>query len=193
MNKSLIFIFNAPPRSGKDSLFLYLKEKLNIEVHHREFKSKLKEIALICSGIDKSIWDKRYELYKDEPWNLLNGLSQREFLMLISEKWIKPALGKDYFGKNLASSINEPGVYIVTDGGFSEEILPLTTISNVDIYICQWSRVDSNSNLYTFDKDSRSYIEEHRTKYKIVYLPTNEDLDTWLEASYRILASYIEL
>jgi hypothetical protein len=192
MEKSIVLIFNCPPSSGKDTLFKYLYEefytKHGITINHREFKSKLIDIALTCSSIDKPTWDEYYQSNKDTPWSRLNGLSPRQLLMRISEEWIKPTFGLDYFGRVLSNEVKERGIYIVTDGGFTEEIQPILNLPNIDLFICQWKRINTNTNEpYNFNSDSRNYIYNYPT----INLPTNTNLDNWLSDCYNQLEPII--
>jgi len=156
-----IVIFNCPPRSGKDTVAEGLV-KFGYKIE--SFKGKLIEIALLVSDIEKEDWDARYVEQKDVPWDRLGGLSQREYLIKISEEWVKPVHGKQYFGHALAKKIQklpDDLNVVIPDGGFEEEVFPLVLAYPTNVLILQWGRKGC-----TFDNDSRRYIENwpHITK-----------------------------
>lgn len=154
-----VVINNCPKRSGKDAVGAYL-ESNGYPIQTVSFKKKLIEIALCVSMIPEEEWDERYEQLKDEPWDKLGGLSQRQYLIKISEEWVKPVHGKDYFGKALVDNIIKqadpanPKYFMVTDGGFDEETT--TVVENFginNVIILQWTRHGSN-----WDGDSRNWV-----------------------------------
>jgi hypothetical protein len=179
-----VVILNCPKRSGKDAVGLYLKD-VGLPVELVSFKEKLIEIALCVSMIPKQEWDQRYEYDKEVPWDKLGGLSQREYLIKISEDWVKPVHGKDYFGKALVEkvkSFNDNNLfYIVTDGGFNEEtqtVIDAFGINNV--MIMQWCRNGSN-----WDGDSRNWVT--CAPERTFQLENNNDygIDTYASYVYR--------
>lgn len=166
-----VFVLNCYPRAGKDYLSRFLKQECGY--HHFEFKSRLFDLALEIADVEWDEWFLRYETMKEIPWNKLGGLSQREFLIKISEEWIKPVFGKRYFGERLAASIERSGckVAVVSDGGFIDELVPLhEKFGQENVYICQWNRDNPNA----FKGDSRSWI----TEGNIVMLPDNDGKDS---------------
>lgn len=152
------YIFNSLPRSGKDTAAKILKslyEDKGLKVQHLSFKEKLIELSArfvgetvgeFMIGYDSKTEDmllydlapdKTYpEWWKDFPLYHINGkeMSKRELLIHTSENVIKPTLGQDFFGQQLANMIDE-GTDIVTisDGGFVQELLPVLNISDVTI------------------------------------------------------------
>ncbi|MCV6621023.1 MAG: hypothetical protein OIF51_04645 [Cellvibrionaceae bacterium] len=127
---------------------------------HLQFKDRLFELALEVSGVTNSEWFERYENrepvdMKEEPWDLLGGLSQRQFLIRISEDWIKPTFGVRYFGEFARSRIPETvNDCVFTDSGFNDECWPLLEDEGLDV-ICIRLRRDG----FVFDStDSRGYV-----------------------------------
>jgi hypothetical protein len=170
-----ITIFNCPPRAGKDVVRKFLQENFNF--HGGEFKDTLFDIAFSVSRVPKDVWFERYNTsytgvdgitvnMKDVPWDRLNGMSQRQFLIKISEEWVKPAFGKNWFGKALAFDISEEVAhevvnlnFAISDGGFNEEIAPLIDVfGEENVRIFQWTR-----NGVTFESvgDSRRFITDY--------------------------------
>lgn len=170
-----IAIFNCPPRAGKDVVKKFLQENFNF--HGGEFKETLFDIAFAVSRIQRDEWFERYNKsytgvdgivinMKDVPWDRLNGMSQRQFLIKISEEWVKPAFGKTWFGKALSLDIIEQAShevvqkpFAISDGGFNEEIQPLIDVfGEENVRIFQWTRHG-----VTFESvgDSRRFILDY--------------------------------
>lgn len=155
MNKKVI-ILNCPPRSGKDTIAdLYVARHKNCT--KKSFKDRLFQIAFLVSNVSQQEWFERYETMKDVPWDRLGGLSQRNYLIKISEDWVKPVHGQEYFGQKLLEDViedNDHDTFIIPDGGFEDEVKPLANyIDNNNILILQWSRKGSS-----FDNDSRDWV-----------------------------------
>ena len=161
-----VVIFNCPPRSGKDSVADYITGTFNgFDVAC--FKDKLFSIAMEVSNMGAEFL-KYYEEEKEKPWPELGNMTPRNFLIKISEEWIKPIFGKRYFGEALVRDILDSedlykdlgrsiDYYLVTDGGFKEEIEPLIeSFGKENVLILQWDREGC-----TFDNDSRTYIKDY--------------------------------
>lgn len=159
-----VVIFNCPPRSGKDSVANYISEMFsNFDI--ASFKDKLFSIAIETAPMGAEFLN-IYEEYKSKPHPELGNLTTREYMIKISEEWIKPLFGRYYFGVALANeiiataelneTIGKPKEYfLVPDGGFVEELEPLfRKFSKENILILQWDREGC-----TFDNDSRKYID----------------------------------
>lgn len=178
LTKKKLIILNAPPRAGKDRTLEELLQ-LNPAIQHIEFKAKLFEIALVVSCLTESEWFERYnatdtdgKFMKDKPWDRLGGLSQREFLIKISEEWVKPVFGDDYFGQAVAATIkNYPAeIFCSTDGGFDSEVpASVDELGAQNVFVVQWGR-DGCS----FDNDSRDYLTEACGAGNIIKLENND-------------------
>lgn len=156
-----LIILNGPPRSGKDTLAKYLYEK-HKHFHHVKFANELKIIAHRFYNTPDQHPD-AYEKFKDQPLTEFIGLSPRQAYINLSEDYIKKHHGKDFFGLQLISTIkkvqdNNENVFIVSDGGFEEELLPLLEVFNPALFtIVQVHRAGC-----TFDNDSRHYFDKER-------------------------------
>jgi len=152
---SKVIILNAPPSSGKDAAADWIVEKFDAQ--HLRFKDQLYKVAAQIAGIPLStmIAVSCREL-KETPnpyFRVANQfVSPRQWLIHCSESVVKPLLGKEFFGKSLANSI-EKDLVIVSDGGFSEELVPVLTAGH-DIYVLRIERKG-----YTFEGDSRNYFD----------------------------------
>ena len=168
MNK--VIIFNGPPSSGKD-LFASILYKYMVtnEAHHNfanrlTFKKTLIDLTQKYYQISSYEWSERYNEagLKEIGWDKLGGLSQREALIDMSENKIKPMLGNDFLGKALAFDVRKSGpayyntYYLVSDGGFKEELQPIIDKVGEDNVIVLRLHRDG----YDFSGDSRGYIED---------------------------------
>lgn len=164
MNKPVILL-NAPPNSGKDTIAAVLSERLGLP--HKEFKGKLFELALSISGLQQWEWDEIYtrEL-KEKPSDRLWGMSPRAFMIDISERMIKPACGRAYFGEILGMQCGQGAV--VSDSGFNTEAEALAEqVGGENVYCVQFTREGCS-----FDGDSRRFIDTPAVEN---YLLTNND------------------
>lgn len=155
VNRTII-VLNGPPNSGKDVCAKYLEE--NDIGMHVEMKTKLIEIACVMADISERAWYCRYDNreLKEQPWDVCGGLSQRQFLIKISEEWVKPLFGKDYFGvmaNNELMATPTEKVFIFSDGGFVEELKGLAD-KDTDLLIIRLHRPGAD-----YSGDSRSYVD----------------------------------
>lgn len=187
MSKPEIFIFNGPPRSGKDVACKYLSNKYSHLFTHMEMKRHLISLALSISGIREAVWNEHYEFNKDLSWDELGGLSQRQFLIKISEEWIKPVFGSSYFGEREVKFLKSVGLHLPTygtylpmcysDGGFYKEWEPFT--KDFELILVRIHRDG-----YDFSKDSRSYLtgDIFKAEYDIQNNGTLEEFYTKIES-----------
>lgn len=150
-----VIILNGPAGCGKDTLARALVE-MGFAKGVASFKNPMFNIAMAALGQDAyreflDGYDDRAR--KEKPEGFLNGLSRRQFMIAISEQFIKPVFGDDYFGKYLAGNLPDGDeVFIVSDGGFASEVAPIVTAGH-DVRIVRLHREG-----YTFDGDSRGYL-----------------------------------
>ena len=133
-NGKVVLIMNAPPGSGKDTLagdddwcqrvgdMLLVDYQIDkggpfsCDVKHISFKRGMFDIlpSILNVGLDPDDANEFYDRYddralKEQPWDKLGGLSPRQFMIFLSENFMKVVFGKDVFGKfsaRLASSCN---------------------------------------------------------------------------------------
>lgn len=170
-------ILNGMPNTGKDAV-----ANMTDFVHLR-FKSHLVKLALAISGVDPVEWEHRYDIreLKEAPWDQLPfNMSQRQFLIYVSEEVIKPKFGKDYFGKFIADKIDKAydGVFIFSDGGFVEEVEPLAKVVD-HIYIVRLTRTGCS-----WGSDSRGYINSLWDNSTLVHLSNDRPLNLTVKALY---------
>lgn len=150
-----VIILNGPAGCGKDTLAMALVE-MGFAKGITSFKNPMFNIALAALGPDAyheflDGYDDRAR--KEKPEGFLNGLSRRQFMIAISEQFIKPVFGDDYFGKYLAENLPDGDeVFVVSDGGFASEVAPIVAAGH-DVRIVRLHRDG-----YTFIGDSREYL-----------------------------------
>lgn len=93
---------------------------------------------------------------------LESELSPRQALILMSEVFIKPIYGDDFFGVYTAAKL-EKGVNIITDGGFMEEIIPMLKDKDVEIKLTTIMShgfgKEKTEEFKNFNGDSRNYFK----------------------------------
>lgn len=123
----MLVILNAPAGAGKDTIGAILESSYGHKLGC--FKQPMFDIAKAVLG--ETLFKVFMELYndretKEQPQALLGGLSCRQFMIKISEGWVKPVFGEEYFGERMLQSISlfDESVTTVTDGGFPRELFP---------------------------------------------------------------------
>ena len=155
-----VIILNGPPGSGKDTLANELHNRC-VADEVLSFKAPIFEIAEAVLGHSK--FTDFIKLYNDRdckevPCEMLGGLSPRQFMIAISERFIKPVLGNAYFGERIAEEVKlmqDGEVAVIPDGGFPSELVPLLRVRDVDVHVIRLYRQG-----YSFDGDSRNYIKK---------------------------------
>lgn len=153
MYKTKIVIINAPPNAGKD----YAAEKFAkwYGTIHQSFKYTLIKITCAIYGVSVEWWNENYTREQKEiPMDVLGGRSMRQALIHTSENVIKPIFGNDWFGKLTKGMIIQDEINIFSDGGFIEEMIPLTEL-DAEILLIRMT-ADGCS----FDNDSRDFITD---------------------------------
>jgi hypothetical protein len=153
-----IYILNAPPRCGKDTIAQELIRSFGC--YQGSFKEPLFEVVAVACGYWVGDFIHRYnnvEGWKDKPQ--FNGKSIRDLMIHTSENYLKPFFGKDYFGVQLANDLKhnttEHDIVVVSDGGFEEEVLVLIKEFGYDkVEVLQISR----EGFTNFEGDSRNWI-----------------------------------
>jgi hypothetical protein len=153
-----VIILNGPPGSGKDTI---AEELRAADFGHLRVKTKLFSQAIEMSRISFSEWFQRYNdrKLKETPWDRLGGLSQREFLIKISEEWVKPIFGKDYYGRVAGEAAADELLWdnsvVFSDGGFQEEFDTIKSIvGKENILLVRLYREGTS-----WDGDSRGYLK----------------------------------
>lgn len=124
----------------------------------------------------------KYEEKKDQFLDEFYGKTPREIYIALSELFFKPLYGKSFFGERLTELIKNDSkhdLFIISDGGFEEELIPLILEFGIDnILLCHLHRENCN-----FSKDSRKYIYNNKIK-TLKIINTEETFKNKLEAIY---------
>lgn len=153
-----VIILNGPPLCGKDTIAdKMIENDLAGDFFKLQYKDKLIKLTRVAYSLTEDQWDEIYTRDRKEvPTPLLWGRSPREALIHMSETVIKPAFGRDYFGKAAADNIQYNKVNVFSDGGFPEEIAPLIELVGVNHLVVVRLHADGCS----YDGDSRSYFQD---------------------------------
>lgn len=159
----MIVIFNGPPGAGKDEACLFFKQ---LGYKHLSFKEELFKETFKYFNVSAEWFMNDYNnrSVKEMPVEELKvdgvQLSRRDAMIYVSEKYIKPKFGSDYFGQQLSNHIDKDGNFSVSDGGFIEELTPIINRVGADnIILVQLTREGCD-----FSSDSRRYFNGNLVK-----------------------------
>lgn len=159
----MIVIFNGPPGAGKDEACLFFGQ---LGYKHLSFKDELFKETFKYFDVSAEWFMKDYNnrSVKEMPVEELKidgvPVSRRDAMIYVSEKYIKPKFGNDYFGKQLSNNIDYNGNYSVSDGGFVEELVPIINkVGTNSIVLVQLTREGCD-----FSSDSRRYFNGNLIK-----------------------------
>ncbi len=147
-------VFNGPPESGKSTAAPYLVTHLRnkgLTVIQDSFANPMKHF------IATTLSQQYYQIKKDEPSAVLRGDTVREFLIGLSEDYIKRRYGDDFFGRTLyhraLRHVPPPDFVVVDDSGFSGEFDALG--ESRARFLVRVSRPGKD-----FSHDSRGYLAD---------------------------------
>lgn len=156
-----VFLFNGPPRSGKDSAAIHLTQKG--QGHFEKFAFPLKSAfaAITSASIDDWGNVEPYESTKGDYIDWL-GTTYRQWQIDFSESFMKPRYGEDIFGRLLVQRLNVSGggsrfnhqAVFISDSGFLEEAKYVAREFGEDNVLL----VRIHRPGYDFTGDSRSYL-----------------------------------
>lgn len=125
MDKTYIVGLSGPPRVGKDTIGAALGKVLTENyIPHEIVALSLPMRLAVYSYLGLHYNEVHYHLNKDTPIPLVDGMETtiRKEMIALSERHVKPRLGKGWWAQSLLSrSSLERGVMIVTDMGFVAE------------------------------------------------------------------------
>lgn len=154
-----VLLLNAPPRSGKDTLARMIAEKIPDRCAVIGFAHHLKRMV---HGVylGREGWDldpNYFDAVKEQPQEILTGMSWRQAYIHYSEFVIKPLHGKEWFGEQFmrAARATKKDLIIVPDSGFAEEAARvIREVGHKNVRLVQLYREGCD-----YTGDSRSYID----------------------------------
>lgn len=159
----MIILFNGPPGAGKDAAADFFKDR---GFKHLSFKYQLFKETISFFGVDEKWFMDGYKnrLLKEEPEELLEGMSRREAMIYVSEEITKPAFGEDIFGKQVADEIDITRDYCISDGGFIDELIPvINKVGSENFVLVQLTREG-----HDYSSDSRRYLDGNLHKEFVI-------------------------
>ena len=166
-----IFILNAPPRCGKDTIarqFILDNDNPKGEIQQICFKDPMYCIFAATTGLAGEDFMKLYETegWKDSPQEITGGKTPRELMIHLSENYVKPFFSEAYFGEWVARQISayeeereEEYTWVIPDGGFQEELDAMIKVHGDRIVLIHLEREGHRS----FTGDSRDWIFDWKT------------------------------
>lgn len=161
--------FNGPPGSGKDTLAEMVLEKM--EYMQVTVPVKLESLSMPLRKIAYQMVDWRGELdgpdyarFKDTIFDQF-GVSGRQLMIDVSEKFLKPVYGESVLARMLLErNAGFYGVLLVRDTGFKTELETLEFVLDpADVYVVQVHRPG-----HTFEGDSREWVAGSGAMSKVV-------------------------
>lgn len=157
MSKRILLV-NGPKSSGKDYATNQIHEIFEL-VEKAKFAKPMYDGLQNLFGIDPDEWEHIYNNHKEEPSDLLFGMTPRNAMIWMSEEVMKPKFGKDVCGiiaSNRVRSAFENGYELVvfSDSGFADEAKVIVRDYGAEnVYLLQIHSEGCN-----FNGDSRSYV-----------------------------------
>lgn len=188
MTKRIIFV-NGIKRSGKDTIGDILQRTHGASIH--KAAEPLYKAIRETFSLSEGHWSHIYNNHKEEPREILWGMSPRQAMIWYSEEVIKPKFGQRFFGVQLAERIKTDGCHlaVVTDSGMVEELLGcMENTEEYDHYLINVMRDgtsqegDSRQVIHPDDVDipldKHAYIENNGTMKELEALLI-EQMNAW--------------
>ena len=159
----MIILFNGPPGAGKDLAADFFKER---GFKHLSFKYQLFKETIKYFNVDEHWFMQGYNKreIKEIPSTLLGNMSRREAMIYVSEQVIKPRRGLDFFGNLVANEIDVLKDYVISDGGFVHELLPVVErVGTENFALVQLTREG-----HDYSSDSRRYFQGNSMEYEYI-------------------------
>lgn len=167
----IIIYLNGPPGCGKDLIADYLAE--NHLAHRFKFATPLRKALCALAGISEEEVEAFKHIHTGGYTSRGVERTGRDIMIEMSENLIKPALGREHFGRLLAEEIvnahNE--ICVVSDSGFDYEVAACSQAMRClipgggNLFEVIWQVCRHGHN---FEGDSRSYVQVPGMSRKIL-------------------------
>ena len=121
----MIILLNGPPGCGKDTIAKIIKKKIG----SRDYKlsKPLKDAFSGLFAVHGQLLHELLEERKDAKFWVDSKMTPREILIALSEEFIKPRFGDDFFGHIAAVALHQlAGKHkTISDCGFNAEVPPI--------------------------------------------------------------------
>ena len=179
-----VIFFNGPPHSGKDTVVEWLGRRLKFK--HLKFATPLK--VQLCALLGCTLAE--LEIIKDIPHPALKGGTPRQYLINMSEKFIKPIYGDDFFGcvqaDHMARKIQGGEYVFFSDSGFLSEAIPVVKL--VGIQNCM--KIELHRPGKDFSKDSRSYWS--MPGLRNVLIANSTEIEAMCKATHQVILEWMD-
>ncbi len=151
--------FNGPPESGKDTMADMLADHMDAQgvsasIRMESLSMPLRKVAYAMVDWKGATDGPDYARFKETHFGLL-GVTGRQIMIDVSERFLKPTYGIEVMAKLLLER-NEGfhGVLLVRDCGFQIEIDPIAkAVGAKNLYLAQVHRKGKD-----FSNDSREWV-----------------------------------
>lgn len=130
----VIILVNGPAGSGKDTF----GNMLAAELYKAGWQTKTMKFAAVLKSAVHALFGQdtrpdKFESQKNVKLGVFHGRTPRSLYQDMSEKFVKPYLGRKFFGEVIGRQIlqtrqKDNAAFIITDSGFTEEVLGLNSI-----------------------------------------------------------------
>jgi hypothetical protein len=158
---TLYVLLNGPKRSGKSSVADILSGSREIDasvsVIGMSFHLKRFVHGIYLGMRGYRLDPDHFDLTKEHPQEILDGMSWRQAYIHYSESVIKPLHGKEWFGRMLIqqAKIEAADIVVVPDSGFREEAEAVVKDAGAEnVLLVRLHRPG-----HGFEGDSRGYVE----------------------------------
>lgn len=179
-----IVAFNGPPESGKDTFADALVKRVeaihNIPVKLESLSFPLRSIAYAMVGWSSPELDgDNYELFKRVTFPQFGGITGRQLMIDVSEKFLKPTYGTEIMARMLIARVEASrfnGLLLIRDCGFQLEVSPLTEwVGAQNLYVARCHREGKN-----FSNDSRELVYHQNWSAMQSDFYNDSTLDNWI-------------